>query len=105
MSTCRVCGFPIDQHTVELRGGVAHAVYSADDGTLIVRCSLEYAERERLSGEIDRLRTIVRSLRNRAGRAYTKQQWSKGVTLGEYADFVAAERDRLIEIEARWYAW
>lgn len=104
-TTCRICGFPAAQHTVELADGVAHTVVRGVDGKTLSCCSTEAASRDYLRGEISRLRTIVRSLRNRAGRAWRKEQDERARALEVYAVFIERERDWLIDAEARWYEW
>lgn len=103
--TCRICSLPLAQHWVALVDGAAHTVVRGTNGETIAYCSLEYASRERLQGEIDRLGMIVRSLKNRAGRAWRREEDERAGALEQYAGLIAGQRDRLIAGEEEWYSW
>jgi len=102
---CVVCGFPAEQHAVELRCGIAHTVVRGVDGKLLHRCSEVAADREYTRGELARMQTIIRSLRNRAGRARKRGNSMPTVALADYASKVEADRNRILAYFEQWYPW
>jgi len=102
---CIVCGFPAEQHVVELRCGIAHTVVRGVGGKLLHRCSEAAAAREYTRGELARMQTIVRSLRYRAGRAWKRDQLQYSTALDDYSNKVEADRNRLLAYFKQWYSW
>jgi hypothetical protein len=102
---CAVCGFPIEQHAVELRCGVAHTVVRGVDGRLLHSCSQSAGDREYTRGELARMQTIVRSLRYRAGRAWKRDQYQYSIALDDYSNKVEADRKKLLAYLDQWYPW
>lgn len=100
---CKVCGCALDDHFVVLRSGTAHTGVNIDNRPRF--CSEEEAERQHLMGRIGALQTIIRSLRNRAGRLHNRGQFWTPEHLGIYADNLAKDRERLIGFEQRYYPW
>lgn len=96
--TCAVCGHMLALHRVELWDGVAHTV--GPDGR---RCSREATERERFVGQVDMLRTIIRSLRWHAGRLRTNdERWDAGHLI-DYSDHWQKRLDRYLRILDEYY--
>lgn len=102
---CRVCGFPAEQHTIELRSGVAHTVMRGAGGKLLSCCSGASGDRHYVLGELSQMLRIVRSLRWHAGRARTRGNDMTAMALADYAGKIAAERERLLANYQQWYPW
>jgi hypothetical protein len=100
--TCKVCGQPLDSHFVVLRQGLAHTAVKQDTYTRY--CSDEEAERQHLLGRIEALLTIVRSLRQRAGRLRNRGRVWTPEDIEVYIDKLIGDRERLIGYEQRYYA-
>lgn len=96
--TCAVCGHMLALHRVELWGGVAHTV-----GPSGRRCSRGEVERMHFVGQIDILRTVIRSLRWRAGRLRTTiARWDEE-DLMCYSDHWQQRLDRYLAILEEYY--
>lgn len=94
---CRMCSEPESAHRIIFWDGVAHTVSQNANGR-IVHCSQYYADRDHFYGQIQALTTIVRSLRNRAGRLRnTGEQWQPD-DLVSYSDKLANDIERLQRI-------
>jgi hypothetical protein len=98
---CRVCKQPLEAHALVMDRGVAHTVVYLDDRRLV--CSEVYSDRQYLIGEIAQLTTVVRSLRNRAGRARNRGEHAAAQALNTYGDKLAREREQLTDINQRYY--
>lgn len=94
---CLVCGQPLAAHRLTLWGGVAHTV--APNGRL---CSRDEGERQEYIGRIRILKTIIRSLRWRAGRLRGAQWDNEGLL--RYADHWQAQIDRYEQTLRSYYA-
>lgn len=92
---CRVCGFPLDQHMLELRWGVAQAIVRGVDGKALHHCSESAADLNHVQGRIAALETTVRALRWHAGRLRTKDQTWGPMTLDHYSNKLARDITRL----------
>lgn len=64
---CRYCGKPADQHFMEVLPDGTPSMSVWKD-TKKIRCTQSNADAEYFRGRIQALQTVVRSLRNRAGR-------------------------------------
>lgn len=96
--TCSVCGHTLSTHRLQLWYGVAHTV--ALDGS---SCSRNDGERMGFVGEINTLRTIIRSLRWRAGRLRTRSaEWGEE-DLILYSDHWQKRLDRFLAILDEYY--
>jgi len=93
MTVCEVCGLPAERHTIEIRGGVAHAVVPDRSS-----CSGIAGDREYIRGRLAQMLTIIRSLRYIAGRDQIAE-------LREYSDIVVDQRDKLIRQAQRGFPW
>jgi len=102
-SLCRICGQLAALHSIEMVDGVAHTVSHSPAGRRVL-CSLEAGSHERMLGELDQMRTIIRSLRNRAGRAYRQDRTGWGDALSNYAAVVEQKKIQLIRRDLRWHA-
>jgi len=100
MSTdiCRVCGLPVEQHTVELHGGIARAIVRDADGRFLHNCSFLESERQATLAKLATLKSIRQSLRWHA--THEEQP-----ALADYADRVEAERARLAAEFEECYPW
>lgn len=98
---CKVCGRPLDSHFVVLRYGIAHTGVYQDNYTRY--CSEEEAERQHLLGRIEALLTVVRSLRQRAGRLRNRGRVWVPEDIEVYIDKLIGDRERLIGYEQRYY--
>lgn len=96
---CLVCGQPLAAHRLQLYGGVAHTV--APDGS---SCSRNDSERQGFVGEINILRTIIRSLRWRAGRLRTSNARWDDEHLLRYSDHWQQRIDRYLSILDAYYS-
>lgn len=56
-------------------------------------------------GEIEQLRTTIRSLRYRAGRMRTTGTPWDADDLVDYSDKLAADRERLLGYDVEYYGW
>lgn len=102
---CTVCGFPLDQHELRIRWGVAHAFVRGADGKALWSCSESACDYNDFRGQISTLTTIVRSLRWRARRLSNQgKEWYPD-DLSEWADKLARDIERLRQIIAEHYAW
>lgn len=95
---CLVCGQPLEVHQVQLWGGVAHTI--APDGHW---CSRDEGERLMYVGEINILRTVIRSLRWRAGRLRRDNARWDDENLLRYSDHWQQRIDRYMDTLERYY--
>jgi hypothetical protein len=91
---CKVCGQSPDSHFVVLRYGIAHTAVKQDTYTRY--CSEEEAERQHLLGRIEALLTIIRSLRQWAGRLRNRGRVWAPEDIEVYTDKLIGDRERLI---------
>ena len=101
---CKVCGQPLDQHELVTRWGVAHAGWR-DLGGRLTACSEAVADYNQISGRIDALTTIVRSLRWHAGRLRTKGATWDADDLDTQSNKFSRDIDRLLRNTQEYYAW
>jgi hypothetical protein len=101
-SICRICGQPLAVHTLEFVDGTAHAV-GRDSAGRRVLCSLELASHYHLLGEIEQAKSTIRSLKNRAGRAYRQGHDVRGDTLWDYIAVVERRLSGLLRSESWWH--
>lgn len=100
---CKVCKQPLDAHALIMYDGVAHTiVYLGNEKRL---CSVADADRRYLTGEIMRLKSIIRSLRNRAGRLRRREAYDTADAFDLYSDKVVADCNRLINGLRQYYPW
>lgn len=95
---CRVCNRPIIEHRLVQYNGVAHTQSPAGN----YMCSRVDGERLTFVGEINTLRTIVRSLRWRAGRMRPGGEWTPD-DLDEYSNHWQKRIDRYLRIIEEYY--
>lgn len=95
---CRVCNRPITEHRLVQYNGVAHTQSPVGDHT----CSRVDGERLTFVGKIDTLRTIVRSLRWRAGHMQPGGEWTPD-DLWIYSDHWERKIDRFLKIVKECY--
>lgn len=97
---CKVCNQPIADHHIVSSYGVAQV--KSPDGEY--QCSSLYGERLQFVGEINTLRTIIRSLRWRAGRMRPGGEWTPD-DLDAYSDHWERRLNRLLTIVREYYPW
>lgn len=102
---CKVCGFPLDQHSVELRWGVAQAIVRGPDGKRLWACSEATNDYNDFRGQISTLGTMVRSLRWRAGRLRSKQAHWQDYDLDLWANKLERDIQRLRKLVVEHYGW
>jgi hypothetical protein len=102
---CRVCGFPLDQHALEVYRGAAHAVMRGTDGKVIRHCSQAAGDYTYTLGQMAELSTIVRSLRWRAGRLRSQGTVWHNYDLEYWATKIARDIERLQRQIVEHYGW
>lgn len=95
---CRVCNQPVIEHRLIQYNGVAHTQSPAGNYT----CSRADGERLTFVGEINTLRTIVRSLRWRAGRMQRGQEWTPD-ELWTYSEHWEKRLKKYLKIVKEYY--
>jgi hypothetical protein len=100
---CRICGQPLERHQLMLWQGVAHTVVRDEQGRVAHHCSRHAGEGDYFNGQVQILQSIVRSLRNRAGRLRTLgRSWSPD-DLDEYSNKLADDIERLQGYLEKYY--
>jgi hypothetical protein len=102
---CKVCGFPLDQHEVMLRWGIAHTAARDVDGRITHWCSEAAVDYSDFHGQIQALTTIVRSLRWRAGRLRSQGTVWHNYDLEYWATKIARDIERLQKLVVEHYSW
>lgn len=102
---CKVCGFPLDQHSLELRWGVAQAIVRGADGKALHHCSEAAADLNHIQGRIASLETVVRALRWHAGRLRTKNRVWASDDLVTHSDKLARDLHQLLIVIHKHYRW
>lgn len=102
---CKVCGFPIEEHELRIRWGVAHTFVRGADGNVLTSCSEAANDYNDFRGQITALTTIVRSLRWRAGRLRTQGTTWHDYDLDIWANKLAHDIERLRRLIVEHYGW
>jgi hypothetical protein len=102
---CKVCGFPLSEHSLDLYWGAAHATVRGADGRILHRCSQAAGDYNYTLGQLQELTTMVRSLRIRAGRLRNQGTAYDPADMVEWSDKLARDIERLRRGIDDYFAW
>jgi hypothetical protein len=102
---CKVCGFPVEEHKVRIRWGVAHTFVRGADGKELWSCSESACDYNDFRGQISTLTTIRRSLRWRAGRLRSDSATYHDYDLDWWANKITVHITQLQRLIDEHYPW